>query len=102
MTRTSWSQFVEDWQNWLAGHWDRPMTIGHRLIYRATGGRITGRVRGMPVLLLTTIGRKSGKRRTIPLTYLPDTRGPVLIASNFGKDRPPAWYLNLQHAPRVV
>lgn len=55
----------------------------------------------MPVLLLTTTGRRSGRPRTTPLTYFRDGRDLVVIASNGGSDRPPAWSLNLEHDPRA-
>ena len=49
----------------------------------------------MPVLLLTTRGRRSGEARTIALQYLPLGDGFVVIASNAGEERHPAWWLNL-------
>ena len=65
-------------------------------------GRLLGRVAGMPVLLLTTTGRKSGKPRTTPLTFFRDGNDLVVIASNGGSDRAPGWWLNLQHDPRAI
>ncbi len=56
----------------------------------------------MPVLLLTTTGRRSGKPRTTPLTFFRDGANLVVIASNGGADRPPDWSLNLQQNPRAV
>ena len=56
----------------------------------------------MPVLLLTTTGRRSGKERTTPLTFFRDGTDFVVIASNGGADRPPDWSLNLQQTPRAV
>ena len=56
----------------------------------------------MPVLLLTTTGRRSGKARTTPLTFFRDGTDLVVIASNGGADRPPDWSLNLQQTPRAV
>jgi deazaflavin-dependent oxidoreductase (nitroreductase family) len=56
----------------------------------------------MPVLLLTTTGRRSGKARTTPLTFFRDGRDLVVIASNGGADRAPDWSLNLQQDPRAV
>jgi deazaflavin-dependent oxidoreductase (nitroreductase family) len=56
----------------------------------------------MPVLLLTTTGRRSGKARTTPLTFFRDGADLVVIASNGGADRPPDWSLNLQRTPRAV
>ena len=73
----------------------------HRLIYRASGGRIGGRMVGLGVLLLTTTGSKSGQPRTTPLGYVRDGEAYVIIASNGGADRHPAWYFNLQQQPRA-
>jgi deazaflavin-dependent oxidoreductase (nitroreductase family) len=56
----------------------------------------------MPVLLLTTTGRRSGKPRTTPLTFFRDGADLVVIASNGGADRPPDWSLNLQQNPHAV
>ena len=68
----------------------------HEFWYRLSGGLIGGRVGGLPILLLTTTGRKSGKKRTMPLVYLPDGDNMVVIASNGGADQHPAWWLNLR------
>lgn len=56
----------------------------------------------MPVLLLTTTGRRTGKARTTPLTFFRDGGNLVVIASNGGADRAPDWSLNLQRDPRAV
>ncbi len=68
-------------------------------VYRATGGRVGGKVGRAPVLLLTTTGRKSGKRRTAPVVYLADGNRMIVIGSNAGNDRVPAWALNLKAHP---
>jgi deazaflavin-dependent oxidoreductase (nitroreductase family) len=78
------------------------MGRSHRLLYRASRGHILGTVAGMPVLLLTTTGRRSGKARTTPLTFFRDGGDLVVIASNGGDDRPPAWWLNLRQQPRAL
>jgi deazaflavin-dependent oxidoreductase (nitroreductase family) len=78
------------------------ITRVHRGLYRLTGGRLGSRFGRMPILLLTTTGRRSGEPRTTPLTYLPDDGSLVLIASNGGSDRPPAWLENLKAQPRVT
>lgn len=65
-------------------------------LYRASGGRIGGRIGRAPVLLLTTTGRKSGQPRTAPVVYLADGERMIVIGSNAGNDRVPAWSLNLQ------
>lgn len=73
----------------------------HTLIYRATGGLVGGRILNSPVLLLTTTGRKTGKRRTVPLLYLAERDAVVLVASNGGAVRHPTWWLNLQSNPEA-
>jgi F420H(2)-dependent quinone reductase len=70
-------------------------------IYRLTRGRVLGSVGGSPVLLLTTTGRKSGQRRTAPVVYMGDGERLVVIGSNAGNPRPPAWALNLKADPRA-
>jgi deazaflavin-dependent oxidoreductase (nitroreductase family) len=74
----------------------------HRLWYRASGGRVGTRVVGLPVLRLTTTGRTSGKARAVMLTYLDDPRGFIVIASNAGDQRDPAWWRNLQADPAAT
>ncbi|MGB7685762.1 MAG: nitroreductase family deazaflavin-dependent oxidoreductase [Solirubrobacterales bacterium] len=68
-------------------------------LYRVSGGRILGRVGGAPVLLLTTTGRKSGQERTAPVVYLADGERMIVIGSNAGHARVPAWSLNLKANP---
>jgi F420H(2)-dependent quinone reductase len=68
----------------------------HVTLYRLTNGRIGGRfIAGSPILLLTTTGRKTGKRRTRALAYVRDGEGFVLCASNGGSPQHPGWYHNL-------
>ena len=76
----------------------RWLYIANVWLYRRTGGRIGGRVRGMPVLLLTTIGRRSGQPRTTPLLYL--AYGEDLVVVNSDADAPD-WWRNIQHRPEV-
>lgn len=68
----------------------------HPTLYRWSGGRLAGKLMGMPVLLLTTRGRRSGERRTRALTYLPDGQHFVVIASFLGEPKHPDWWLNLK------
>jgi len=77
-------------------------------LFRATNGRLGSRwrigrkfVRGVPVCLLTTTGRKSGLARTSPLLYLLDGKGVVVVASQGGMPRHPDWYFNLAEHPNV-
>lgn len=80
----------------------RFLTAIHVAVFRWTEGRLGGRVAGLPVLLLTTRGRHTLLRRTVPLCYLPlsgeegTTNSYAVVASNGGADRCPAWWLNLQ------
>lgn len=67
----------------------------HRSIYAASGGRFGRHIAGMPVLLLTTTGRKTGKRRTSPLTYFEENGAIVLVASYGGRPHNPDWFENL-------
>ncbi len=68
-------------------------------MYRLSGGRIGGRINQAPVLLLTTTGRKSGQQRTAPVVYLADGDRFVVIGSNAGHAKVPAWSLNLKANP---
>jgi deazaflavin-dependent oxidoreductase (nitroreductase family) len=69
----------------------------HRLLYRASRGRLARVVRGAPVLLLTTTGCRSGRSRTWPVCYLPAGDGDVIVvASAGGAPRHPGWYVNLR------
>ena len=73
----------------------------HRFVYRRTGGLIGHRSPAGRMLLLTTVGRKTGQSRTTPLLYMPDGPRFVVVGSNGGRDRPPAWVLNLSATPAV-
>lgn len=77
--------------------------------YRATGGRVGGTWRvgsafrkGVPICLLTTKGRKTGRPRTQPLLYMPDGDRVVIVASQGGLPKDPLWYLNLCADPHVT
>ena len=70
--------------------------------YRLTNGRIGGTyLHGVPVLLLTVVGRKTGRRLTVPLTYLQDGERAIVAASRAGMDQHPLWFLNLVANPDV-
>ncbi len=73
----------------------------HVSFYRLSRGRIGGRLWNAPVLLLTTIGRKTGKKRTTPLLFLRDGERIIIVASNGGKDKEPSWWTNLRHDPHA-
>ena len=72
----------------------------HDAIYQKTGGWIGHRVPGMPPsLLLHTVGAKTGQPRTNTLSYARDGDSYLIVASNAGSDRYPAWYHNLRKHP---
>ncbi|MDQ3385553.1 MAG: nitroreductase family deazaflavin-dependent oxidoreductase [Actinomycetota bacterium] len=77
------------------------LATSHTTIYKLSGGKLGDRLVGMPVLFLTTTGRRSGEPRTTPLTYLEDGDDLVIVASYGGEEKHPAWYLNLTADPAV-
>ena len=77
----------------------RLSTRFHIFLYRLTQGWVGGLVSGMPNLLLTTTGRKSGLKRTTPLSYLPDRKNFIVVASYGGNPKAPLWWKNLQADP---
>ena len=79
----------------------RNVTRIHSAVYRWSGGRLGARLAGIPMLLLTTVGRTSGLRRTLPLAYLADGHDFVVVASNGGQEVDPAWWRNLQQNPEA-
>lgn len=70
----------------------------HRSVFRLSGGRIGARVDDMPVLLLTTRGRRTGEERSVALQFIRDGGAYVVIGSFAGEDRHPAWWLNVRAA----
>ncbi|HSO97023.1 MAG TPA: nitroreductase family deazaflavin-dependent oxidoreductase [Acidimicrobiia bacterium] len=80
----------------------KTMNAIHRGLLKLSGGRVGWRAGGMPVVELTTTGRKSGQPRTVMLTS-PVQEGDaiVIVASRGGDDQHPAWFLNLRDDPDV-
>jgi deazaflavin-dependent oxidoreductase (nitroreductase family) len=70
--------------------------------FRANGGKLGGNFEGAPVLLLTTVGAKSGAARTSPMMYLNENGRVYVFASNAGKDVHPFWYTNVLANPMVT
>jgi deazaflavin-dependent oxidoreductase (nitroreductase family) len=73
----------------------------HERLYKRTDGRVGHHMIGVPTLLLRTTGRRSGATRTNGLVYARDGDGYLVVASNGGADRPPAWFHNLRANPSV-
>ncbi len=73
----------------------------HVFLYRLSKGRLGGTFRGAPVLLLSTVGRKTGKKRTTPVLYIKDGNRIALAASNGGRDRDPSWWTNMRYNPQA-
>jgi len=71
-------------------------------LYNVSGGRIGGKMGKVPVLLLTTTGRKSGKQRTLPLVYIMDDSAYVITASAGGADKHPGWFFNIRSNPQAT
>ena len=74
----------------------------HRLVLKVSGGKLGWDAMGMPVLELTTIGRRSGQARSVMLTSpVAENGSRVVVASRGGDDAHPAWFLNLRDNPKV-
>jgi deazaflavin-dependent oxidoreductase (nitroreductase family) len=67
--------------------------------FRSAGGVVGGDFEGVPLLLLTTTGARSGHSRTVPMTYLRDGERLVVFAANGGRESHPGWYHNLSADP---
>lgn len=74
----------------------------HKVLYRLSGGRLGARMGWIEVALVDTVGRKSGKKRTVPIACYPYRDSVVVSASNSGQERHPAWYLNMRANPEVT
>lgn len=80
----------------------KTMNTVHRCLLKVTGGRAGWKVWSMPVLELTTTGRKTGRPRSVMLTSpLQEGEALVVVASRGGDDHHPAWFLNLRENPEV-
>jgi len=75
--------------------------VNNRL-YRVSGGRLMGKVRGVPVLLLTVAGRKSGAEHTTAVSYFKDGESFVVTGSAGGAPSEPQWFRNLRHTDRAA
>ena len=73
----------------------------HVGLYRMSGGKFANKMANLPVMLITTYGRKSGKPHTNPVVYLEDGQDYLVSASAGGMDWHPGWYLNLRNRPEA-
>lgn len=89
-------RFFSRFSSSLPDSWLRRIGKLNVPVYKATRGRLMGRVGRAPVLLLTTTGRRSGEPRTAPVVFSRDGENLVVIGSNAGNARTPAWALNLR------
>ena len=74
----------------------------HATVFRLSDGRVGASIAGMPMLLLATKGRRSGRTHNVPLGYLLEQDSYVVIASYRGSLKHPAWYQNLRAEPKAL
>ena len=82
-------------------HLIRKVSKIHGAIYRISRGRVLRRLGNVEFLVLTTIGRRSGKKRSVPLTAIPYGIRYILVASFGGSPVHPAWLINIRQNPAV-
>jgi deazaflavin-dependent oxidoreductase (nitroreductase family) len=80
----------------------RPFSALNRLVYQLSGGRLMGDFQGRPIMLVTMKGAKTGKKRTVPLMYVPYKDGVIAVGSQGGAPKSPVWVKNLQAHPDVT
>ena len=76
--------------------------VAHKAVYKLSGGRMGARMGWIKVALVETIGRKTSKKRTVPIACYPYRDSIAVSASNSGSDKHPAWYLNMVANPDVM
>jgi deazaflavin-dependent oxidoreductase (nitroreductase family) len=100
---SAFQRFIRSFAASGPGSWMFARVLHHidRPLHRLTRGRHTlaSLLSGLPVVMLTTTGARSGMPRTVPVLGLPTPDGLVVIASNYGQERHPAWYYNLLARP---
>ena len=72
------------------------------LIFRLSGGRIGNQLGTVRILVLTTIGKRSGQKRSVPLAAVTYGKEFIVVASFGGSPKNPSWFLNLKHNPSVI
>lgn len=105
-TRSAWQRLNIRLARTPLGAWAYARILHHidRAAYRLTGGRYTAAelFTGLSLVWLTTRGARSGLARILPLVGTPDGDRIILIASNWGQNRHPAWFHNLRAHPQVT
>lgn len=100
-----WQRMLQRIAATRPGSWFFSHTVHHvdKLLLKISGGRYTSArlFTGIPTVELTTTGARTGKPRTVPVMGMRDGDDWVLVASNWGKERHPAWYHNLRENPEV-
>ena len=81
--------------------WIKVLMAINIFLYRLSGGLLGGRMNGQNVLLLTTVGRRSGKEHVTPINFYRDGENYLLVGTNWGKRGQAAWYLNLMQLPEA-
>ena len=71
-------------------------------LIRISGGRVGSQLAGQTVLILHTVGRKSGQPRAIPISYFRDCENFFVIGSNWGQEKHAGWYFNLKDKPQAT
>ena len=79
----------------------KPFSRFNVFLYKLTGGRLMGKFQGMPVVLITMTGARTGRKRTVPLMYVPYEQGVIIVASQGGAPKSPVWYRNLVAHPEI-
>lgn len=83
-------------------NWIKLLTSTNVFVYQITKGRLGNRLGKQSILLLHTIGRRSGKRYTTTLSYYRDGNSYLVVASNWGKENHPGWFHNLMQQPHTT
>jgi deazaflavin-dependent oxidoreductase (nitroreductase family) len=83
-------------------NWIKFFTTANVFVYRITKGHLGNRMGGQSVLLLHSLGRKSGKNYTTSLSYYRDGNAYLIVASNWGKETHPDWFYNLMQHPHTT
>ncbi len=80
----------------------KPFSGLNAFVYKLSGGRLMNTFQGRPVVLIEMTGAASGKKRTIPLMYVPHKDGVIIVGSQGGAPKSPVWVKNLQKDPQII